>query len=133
MTNSIAKYNPYNAKVWSNHPVNKDPNPGNIDNNYSDFPPALIAGIIVAAVGAGATITSAAVNSAAQKKAAKSQQDLLKIQAAAQETALKLQTEAALAVQAQKSKQYQQIAIIGIVILVICIAGLILFKKKKII
>ncbi|MDD5358569.1 MAG: hypothetical protein PHX80_05440 [Candidatus Nanoarchaeia archaeon] len=128
MTNAIDKYNPYNAKVWSNHPVNKDPNPGNIDNNYSDFPPLLIAAII----GAAATVNAAAIAANTKKKETNAQKDIAKTQAAAQEKLAQIQAETNAAVAEQKSKQYKEIAIIGIFILIIAIAGLILMKREKV-
>lgn len=113
--------NPYYSKQDGPHPkFYRDVNPGN--NKHSNLVP-VVAGIIVAAIGAAATATSVIINSQSAKKQQQRQKE-------AQEELLKLQAQAALAVNEQKAnanKQYFIYAIIAIVVL----GAVYFFIKKK--
>jgi hypothetical protein len=123
---NVEKLNPYYAKVWNNHPINKNPNPYYIDNNFSDFPPIIIA------IGAIAAITAAVINAASAQKQAKNAAALEKQAAADQKKLEEIKAQADELLLENKTKDYTKIILYGVIVLAIVAAILMLLKKKQV-
>jgi uncharacterized protein YybS (DUF2232 family) len=118
-----------NLAIYTNPLYTKPMNPNPYYKEHDDFAFVLLIPLIIAAVGAGAAITTTAINASNAKRAAAAQQDLIAKQLQAQEELVKIQATAALAVQEQKAKNNQTFMIYGIIALVVIVVAYFMIRR----